>query len=323
MRVVVSSNGTDLDGLFSQQFGRCPMFAFVETESMEVESAVNPAADASGGAGIEAAQFIAESSVDAVITGRIGPNAMNVLRAAGLRVYRFDGGTVRQAVEGLKAGKLELSTDGGGQGPAMSMQAPGGRPEQPVASGGPGKDGEKTRIAFSADFDQGLDSPVSHHFGRCPYYVLVDTEGSEIRDVATVENPFYGNHQPGQVPRFLRQQSADVIVTGGMGRRALAFFQAENVETVTGAQGTVAEALDEYLGGRLAGAEPCRDSTRHGHDRQHDDRHHHEHSHEATAIDEHTDKAEIDRLQKMVEELERRISQRVKHRDPPEEGEAS
>lgn len=272
MRVVVSSNGTDLDAPCSHQFGRCPMFAFVETESMELEPAVNAAAEASGGSGIQAAQFVAGSGVEAVITGRVGPNAMNVLKAAGLPVYRFSGGTVRQAVEQFKAGDLERSTGEEEQGQPTSRQPQRGPRQRPAASGRHGKEDEKTRIAFSTDSDEGLDSSVSPHFGRCQYYVLVDVEGMKIRDVATVENPFYGNHQPGQVPRFLRQQGADVIITGGMGRRALAIFQAENVETVTGAQGTVAEALDGYLGGRLAGAEPCRDSIRHMQDSRHRNR---------------------------------------------------
>ena len=37
------------------------------------------------------------------------------------------------------------------------------------------------RIAVSADEDSGLDSAVSHHFGRCPYYVLADLEEAAER----------------------------------------------------------------------------------------------------------------------------------------------
>ena len=43
------------------------------------------------------------------------------------------------------------------------------------------------RIAISADNDNGLDSLVSPHFGRCPYFVLVDVEDREIE---TVESSF-------------------------------------------------------------------------------------------------------------------------------------
>jgi predicted Fe-Mo cluster-binding NifX family protein len=266
MKIVITSTGADLDRPSSGKFGRCPMFLFVDTESMEFEAAANPAADASGGAGIQAAQFVVESGVDAVITGKVGPNAMEVLEAAGMPVYLFGGGSVRQAVEQLETGALELATSSEDRRRASSTEPSRGSRER-----GMGK--KRSRIAFSSEDNRGLDSIVSHHFGRCPYYVLADVEHSEVRDVATVENPFFGNHQPGQVPRFIGEQGADVIVTGGMGRRALAIFESERIETVTGAQGTVAEVLKDYLGGRLTGAEPCRDSVQHKHAHQH----HHQH----------------------------------------------
>jgi len=109
MRVVVTANGADPDGPSNPTFGRCPMFVFVETDSMEFEATANPAANAPGGAGIEAAQFVNDSAVGAVITGRVGPKAMSVLRAAGMPVYLFNGGSVRQAVEAFRDGKLVLA----------------------------------------------------------------------------------------------------------------------------------------------------------------------------------------------------------------------
>jgi predicted Fe-Mo cluster-binding NifX family protein len=110
MKVVVSSNGPDLEAPASATFGRCPIYLFVDTESMEFESTPNPACEAPGGAGIRAAQFVTGSDVQAVITGRVGPNATNVLQAAGMPVYLFPGGTVRQAVEDFNAGKLSADS---------------------------------------------------------------------------------------------------------------------------------------------------------------------------------------------------------------------
>jgi len=79
------------------------------------------------------------------------------------------------------------------------------------------------RIAISADDSRGLDSVVSPHFGRCPYYVLVDLDGREVRQVSAVENPYHGHHQPGQVPSFINSQGVNVMLAGGMGRRAIAW----------------------------------------------------------------------------------------------------
>jgi predicted Fe-Mo cluster-binding NifX family protein len=117
MKVVVSSNGSDLEAPASATFGRCPMYLFVDTESMQFEAAPNPASDAPGGAGVRAAQFVTGADVKAVITGNVGPNAINVLHAAGVPVYLFRDGTVRQAVEDFMAGNLstvsEQSVPGG------------------------------------------------------------------------------------------------------------------------------------------------------------------------------------------------------------------
>ena len=47
------------------------------------------------------------------------------------------------------------------------------------------------------------------------------------------------------------------MITGGMGARAVAFFQEYGVQVVTGANGSVRHALEQYLKGQLSGAQPC------------------------------------------------------------------
>jgi predicted Fe-Mo cluster-binding NifX family protein len=122
------------------------------------------------------------------------------------------------------------------------------------------------RIAISADNRDGLDSVVSPHFGRCPYYILVDVDGHEVKAVNAVENPYYGQHSPGVVPSFIHSQGVNVMLTGGMGGRAIAFFEQLGIEAVSGASGTVRRALELYLGGELRGVQPCRESMEHAHE---------------------------------------------------------
>lgn len=109
MMVVVTANGADLDAPASPVFGRCPTYIFVDTATMEFEAVENPAIAATGGAGIQAAQFVVERGAQAVVTGNTGPNAFNVFRVANVPVYLFGGGTVRQAVDAYKAGRLSAS----------------------------------------------------------------------------------------------------------------------------------------------------------------------------------------------------------------------
>jgi predicted Fe-Mo cluster-binding NifX family protein len=156
------------------------------------------------------------------------------------------------------------------------------------------------RIAVSADDNNGLDSVVSPHFGRCPYYVMIDLDGREVNQVNVVDNPYYNHHQPGQVPGFIRSQEAGVMLTGGMGRRAIAFFQQYDIQAVTGASGTVRRALEQYLGGELQGAEPCRESI--------------EHAHEAHTEGEY-EQDEVGRLREEAEMLQQQLAEVMERMD--------
>ena len=126
------------------------------------------------------------------------------------------------------------------------------------------------RIAFSAETNNGLESTTSQHFGRCPYFIFVDLDGNKVKDVSSVANPFCKQRGPGQIPAFIWEHGVDVMLTRGMGYRAMDFFQQMGIQSVTGAKGTVRQSLDSYLNGQLSGAEPCLKSTEH-----HEHGHHH------------------------------------------------
>jgi len=121
------------------------------------------------------------------------------------------------------------------------------------------------RIAVAAADAAGMDAMVSPHFGRCAYYVLVDVEGGELKGVQSLVNPWGGPHPAGAAPELIRGYGADVVVAGGMGRRAIGLFEEWGVRVVTGASGRVGEALERFLAGELAGSEPCVERHAHGH----------------------------------------------------------
>jgi predicted Fe-Mo cluster-binding NifX family protein len=107
MKIVVSSQGENLDAPASPVFGRCPTYVFIDTETLEFTAVPNPAMNQGGGAGIQAAQYVVSQGAQAVLTGNLGPNAFDVLQAASVPGYLVQAGTVRQAVEAYKAGQLQ------------------------------------------------------------------------------------------------------------------------------------------------------------------------------------------------------------------------
>lgn len=148
MKIVVTSNGSDLDAQASPVFGRCPWYLFVDTETMGVEAMENPAMAAASGAGIQAAQFVVEQGADALVTGNVGPNAFDVLRSADVPVYLLEDGTVREAVEAYKEGLLpEVS---GATGPAHAGMGRGR---------GMGRGTSRTRRTSSPASGSGAPSP--------------------------------------------------------------------------------------------------------------------------------------------------------------------
>ena len=106
MRVAVTAQGADLESAMDPRFGRCRNFVIVDSDSDKFEAFSNESVTASGGAGTQSAQFLANKGVGTVITGNVGPNAARALEAAGIKVYAAASGTVRDALRAYKAGKL-------------------------------------------------------------------------------------------------------------------------------------------------------------------------------------------------------------------------
>jgi predicted Fe-Mo cluster-binding NifX family protein len=107
MKVCISSIGKSLDSKMDPRFGRAAYFVITDFDTMKSEVIENSAAASGGGAGITSGQFMVDKGVAAVITGNVGPNAMNVLKAANIEIYRGVDVSVKENIERLKKGILE------------------------------------------------------------------------------------------------------------------------------------------------------------------------------------------------------------------------
>jgi len=121
------------------------------------------------------------------------------------------------------------------------------------------------KIAVSSNDNKGLESTVSGHFGRCPFFTMVTVEKNAIQKTEVIENPFYQGHQPFEIPNFLKSYGIQAILTQGMGGRAIGFFQENAIQPITGCSGNVKEAVETFLAGKSSTAAPCKESVEHHH----------------------------------------------------------
>jgi len=113
MKIAVSASGKNLDSMLDPRMGRCECFLLIDSDTMDFQVLENGAVNASGGAGIQAAQTLLDAQVEAVITGNVGPNAWEILEAAGVKVYRSNITTVEKVFQAWKAGELEVINQAG------------------------------------------------------------------------------------------------------------------------------------------------------------------------------------------------------------------
>jgi predicted Fe-Mo cluster-binding NifX family protein len=111
MKLAISATGDELEAQLDRRFGRCSFFIIVDPETMEFETIQNVSRGASGGAGVKAAQTLADSDVDSVVTGNVGPNAFNALTAAGIDIFTGISGTVKEAVDKYNQGELSQTNE--------------------------------------------------------------------------------------------------------------------------------------------------------------------------------------------------------------------
>lgn len=111
MRIAIASTGKTLESKVDQRFGRAAYFVVVDTETMDFSTFRNDRVAAEGEAGIGAAKAAAGAGVQSVLTGNCGTKAERILRDDGVRLYSGVTGTVLEAIELFKSGKLTEAKD--------------------------------------------------------------------------------------------------------------------------------------------------------------------------------------------------------------------
>ena len=96
----------------------------------------------------------------------------------------------------------------------------------------------------------GLDAQVDQRFGRCPYFVIVD---SETMKVEAIPNPALDSMTGAGInaAQVVAGKGVDVVITGNVGPNAFQALSAAGIKVVIGAFGTVREVVEKYRRGEL------------------------------------------------------------------------
>ncbi|MFP4078372.1 MAG: NifB/NifX family molybdenum-iron cluster-binding protein [Candidatus Izemoplasmataceae bacterium] len=124
-----------------------------------------------------------------------------------------------------------------------------------------------TKTAKKIAFPTSDKKHVDQHFGHTEAFCLYTVEDNQVKDVSYVTPP---PHKPGALPLFLRDHGVDVIITGGMGNRAVELFKHNKIDVILGAEGSIEKNLNDFFDGDLVSTvSPCEhDHGDHGHEKR-------------------------------------------------------
>jgi len=153
MRICIATNQGGLEDQVSPVFGRCPTFTFVDVEDKEiknVEVIPNEFAGAMGGAGIQAAQLVANKGANVVIAGNYGPNAYPILNQAGISVVSAQGNVKEVVMKHVNGELPEITQSTAPRFGGMGMGRGGGRGMGRGGGRGMGRGGGRIMWSTSA-----------------------------------------------------------------------------------------------------------------------------------------------------------------------------
>jgi len=106
MKIALPVDEKNMETGVCMSFGRTPYFLVYDTETRQAEFIDNSAAASQGGAGIKAAQMIADKKAEVLLTPRCGENAAEVIKAANIKIFKTAGGSAMDNITAFINGKL-------------------------------------------------------------------------------------------------------------------------------------------------------------------------------------------------------------------------
>jgi len=118
------------------------------------------------------------------------------------------------------------------------------------------------KIAVSSS-GKNLDSQVDPRFGRCAYFVVVETDDMSF-EAFDNENIALGGGAGIQSAQFVESKGAKTVITGSCGPNAVQTLSVSRVEVFVGNSGTVRDVVEKYIKGDIKSSSTANVADHHG-----------------------------------------------------------
>lgn len=236
MKIAITSVGTTLEDQIDERFGRAKYFLVLDSLTGDVEVVDNSEnCAATQGAGINSVQIIADRGAEYLITGFVGPKALEALKKA--KIPSFEG--VDSSLTCWEALK-KFKTDTKAEVPCLKLKGSKNMSEKSTI-----------KLAIPSEQPGGLEANRSGHFGRCALFTLVELKENEIVNVSIIENPPHAENGCLRPVSLLAEQNVNAILVNGIGGRPLSGFNSVGIKVYLGNGLTVKDCVKAYLKGNL------------------------------------------------------------------------
>lgn len=99
MKIAITAQDNKLTAEVDPRFGRCGYFIIIHEDQERVNIIPNTNMNLDNGAGVKSAELIANSDAEVLLTGNVGPSAMTVLKAGGIKVFCGVKGSVAEVAQ--------------------------------------------------------------------------------------------------------------------------------------------------------------------------------------------------------------------------------
>jgi len=106
------------------------------------------------------------------------------------------------------------------------------------------------KLAISAQ-GEGLNAQTDQRFGRCPYFVLVDSESGELLESVRNESAGAAGGAGPQSAQLLSHRGVEAVLTGNVGPKAAHALKAGRIKIYTGVEGSVGAAVQKFNENKL------------------------------------------------------------------------